>query len=106
MNIVQRMSQNMVQSGINIKTETDMILHWKAGKQVVHIKTSMPNQKVQESCMVIKLPLFLRFLPIGKLVEKMKDLESGFFKCVGHHDGLDKFASAIQFPPKWVPKFL
>merc|ERR1712039_640287 len=31
-------------------------------------------------------------------------MEASFFKCVEHHDNLDKFTFSMDFPPKWVPK--
>jgi len=106
MNMVQRISQYMVQGAMQIQVETDMILHWKAGLITTHVKTALPNEKVHDQCTTIKLPLFLRFLPVGKLIEKIKDMEAGSFKCVGHHDDLDKFGLSMEFPPKWLPKVL
>merc|ERR1712127_210489 len=61
-----------------------------------HIKSALPNQKVQEHCKTIKLPFFLRFLPIGQIIKKVKDMEAALFKCVGHHDDLDNFALSMN----------
>jgi len=102
MNMVQRISQNMVQGSM----DSDMILHWKAGLITTHVKTAFPKGEVHDQCTTVKLPLFLRFLPVGKVIEKIKDMEAGLYKCVGHHDNLDKFGLRMEFPPKWLPKVL
>jgi hypothetical protein len=104
MNMATRVSQNMSQGPIHFQMESDAILNWKAGLMTTHMKSSLPNQKVQEHCKTIKLPLLLRFLPIGQIMKKIKDMEAAFFKCVGHHDDLDSFAFSTEFPPKWLPK--
>merc|ERR1719424_2536663 len=68
------------------------------------MKSLFPNQKSEQGCKTIKLPFFLRFLPIGQILKKVKDMEAALFKCVGHHDDLDNFALSMEFPPKWLPK--
>jgi len=104
MNMAMRQSQNMTQGPIRFQMEIDTILNWKAGSMTTHTKAAFPNQKVQEHCKTIKLPFFLRFLPIGQIIKKVKDMEAALFKCVGHQDDLDNFAFKMEFPPKWVPK--
>jgi len=101
MNIVQRMSQHMDVSGMHTQVESDMILHWKAGTMTMHTKSSDGSI---DHCTTTKLPMYMRFLPVGKLMEKLKTLEAGFLKCVGHHDDLDTFRARMNFPPKWLPK--
>jgi hypothetical protein len=104
MNMAMHQSQSTTQGTVSLQMEVDSILNWKAGLMTTHTKFAFPNQKVQEHCKTIKLPLFLRFLPIGQILKKMKDMEAALFKCVGHHDDLDNFVLNMEFPPKWVPK--
>jgi hypothetical protein len=104
MNMAMRQSLNVTQGPIRFQMDVDTILNWKAGLMTTHKKSAFPNQKVQEHCTTIKLPSFLRFLPIGQIIKKMKDMEAALFKCVGHQDDLDNFAFKMEFPPKWVPK--
>lgn len=104
MNMVAHQSQKTTQGTITLQMEMDSILNWKAGLMTMHTKFALPNQKVQEQCKTIKLPFFLRFLPIGQITKKIKDMETALFKCVGHHDDLDNFVFNMEFPPKWVPK--
>jgi hypothetical protein len=109
MNMVTRISQKMTDApGGGVTTaETGAILNWKAGIMTMHSKTRFSgagHPPVLEHCKTIKLPFFLRFLPIGQIMKKIKDIELSLFKCVGHHDDLDNFALDMEFPPKWVPK--
>jgi len=106
MNMAMHQVQNISQGSYNSQIQTDSILNWKAGHMTVHTKSLMNDQKAHETCKTVKLPFFLRFLPIGRIMEKMKNIESEFFRCVGHHDDVDEFAFGMQFPPKWVPKFM
>lgn len=109
MNMVTRMSQKVMggPGGIVVTAETGAILNWKAGIMTTHTRqrSSQPEHfPAHESCKTIKLPFFLRFLPIGQIMKKIKDIEFSLFKCVGHHDDLDNFTLDMEFPPKWVPK--
>merc|ERR1712028_40364 len=94
MNMATRQLTNMTQGSIHIQTEVGAILNWKAGLMTTHMKSFFPNQKSEQGCQTIKLPFFLRFLPIGQIITKVKDMEAALFKCVGHHDDLDNFAQA------------
>jgi len=104
MNMAMRQLTNMTQGSIHLQTEVGVILNWKAGLMTKHMKSFFPNQKSEQGCKTIKLPFFLRFLPIGQIIKKVKDMEAALFKCVGHHDDLDNFALSMEFPPKWLPK--
>jgi hypothetical protein len=106
MNMAMHQSQKTTQGTTTLQMEIGSILNWKAGLMTMHTKFAFPNQKDQEQCKTIKLPFFLRFLPIGKITRKIKDMETSFFKCVGHHDDLDNFALKVEFPPKWIPRKL
>merc|ERR1712028_181367 len=93
MNMAMRQLTNMTQGSIHLQTEVGVILNWKAGLMTKHMKSFFPNQKSEQGCKTIKLPFFLRFLPIGQIIKKVRDMEAALFKCVGHHDDLDKFCA-------------
>merc|ERR1712028_294090 len=71
MNMAMRQLTNMTQGSIHLQTEVGVILNWKAGLMTKHMKSFFPNQKSEQGCKTIKLPFFLRFLPIGQIIKKV-----------------------------------
>merc|ERR1711865_12527 len=76
MNMATRQLTNMTQGSIHIQTEVGAILNWKAGLMTRYMKSFFPNQKSEQGCQTIKLPFFLRFLPIGQIIKKVMDVEA------------------------------